>query len=290
MAKKDNTYTIGLDIGGTKMKVVLFDGEKVIADDSLATPRDNLDHFLVMVKALIDPMLTKAKETKVRVEGVGLGIAGVIDYSEDKMLVSPNLEILNNLKLAEEMSTILDLPVKMDNDGNTFTLAEATLGAGEKHKNVYGIVIGTGIGGGWFKDNEIYRAAHGGSGEPGEMIIDFTEPVFLEEAYHKLTQNNPAQMAEEAYRGDVLAEKAFAEVGDFLGIAFANIANLIAPEVIVIGGSVVESSDLFLSRAKKKMREHIASPILKKQVKVVKAKLGSNAGAVGAALLVNRES
>ncbi len=285
MAKEDKTYTIGLDIGGTKMNAVFFDGEKVIADDSLATPRDSLEHFLVMVKALVDPMLEKAKEIKARIEGVGLGIAGVIDYSEDKMLVSPNLEILNNIKLTEKISAMFELPVKMDNDGNTFILAEATLGAGKKHKNVYGIVIGTGIGGGWFKDDEIYRAVHGGSGEPGEMIIDFAEPVFLEEAYHKLTQNNPAQMAEEAYRGDVLAGKVFEEVGDFLGIALANIANLIAPEVIVIGGGVLESSDLFLSRAKKKMREHIASPILKKQLKIVKAKLGSNAGAVGAALL-----
>ena len=272
------------------MKVVLFDGEKVVADDSLATPRDSLDHFLVMVKALVDPLLGKAKEIKTRVEGVGLGIAGVIDYSEDKMLVSPNLDILNNIKLSVEMSAMFDLPVKMDNDGNTFALAEATLGAGQKHQNVYAIVIGTGIGGCWLKDGEIYRAAHGGSGEPGEMIIDFSEPVFLEEAYHKLTQNNPERMAEEAYRGDVLAEKAFAEVGDYLGIAFANIANLIAPEIIIIGGGVVESSDLFLSRTKKKMREHIASPILKKQVKIVKAKLGPNAGAIGAALLVNREA
>lgn len=272
------------------MKAVLFDGEKVIADDSLATPRDSLDHFLVMVKALVDPILEKAKEIKARVEGIGLGIAGVIDYSEDKMLVSPNLGILNNVKLAEKISAMFDLSVKMDNDGNTFTLAEATLGTGKKYKNVYGIVIGTGIGGGWFKDNEIYRAAHGGSGEPGEMIINFTEPVFLEEAYHKLTQNNPAQMAEEAYQGDVLAEKAFAEVGDFLGIAFANIANLIAPEVIVIGGGAIEASDLFLSRAKKKMREHIASPILKKQLKIVKAKLGGNAGAIGAALHAARNT
>ena len=118
------------------------------------------------------------------------------------------------------------------------------------------------------------------------MVIDFESGVGLEEAYHKLTQSNPASLAEEAYRGDVLAEKMFEEVGRDLGIAFANIVNLIDPEVIIVGGGVVESSDLFLPKIKKTMREHIFSPEAKK-IKILKSKLGENAGAIGAALLIS---
>ena len=286
MSKQDKVYTIGIDVGGTKMNAVLFNGEKVVADYLLATPKDSLDHFLVMLKALVEPLVEKAKEDKIKIVGVGLGIAGVIDYKEDKMLESPNLAIINGVKVAQELADRIEMPVMMDNDGNCFIRAEALLGAGKKYNNVYGIIIGTGIGGGWWIGNDVYRAVHGGSGEPGEMIIDFETGTGLEEAYHKLTQYNPAQMADEAYRGDVLAEKVFTEVGELLGMAFANIANLIAPEIIVLGGGVVESSDLFLSKAKKAMREHTASAEVRKKIKVLKSKIGQHAGAIGAALLV----
>jgi glucokinase len=289
MAKTKKQYSIGIDIGGTKMNAVLFDGKNIIADYLLATPRDSLDHFMVMLKALVEPLLEKASEDKVKIIGIGLGIAGVIDYKEEKMLESPNLGIINGVKIGEELQKIINLPIVIDNDGNCFVRAEATLGAAQKYQNVYGIIIGTGIGGGWWLNNNVYRAVHGGSGEPGEMIVEFESGMLLENAYHKLTQFNPANMAEEAYRGDVLAEKAYDEVGALLGTAFANIANLIAPELIVIGGGVVEASNLFLARAKRTMREHIASSEVKKKLKITKSKLGTHAGAIGAALLVRHK-
>ena len=134
-------------------------------------------------------------------------------------------------------------------------------------------------------DGKTYRGKWGGSGEPGQLVIDFASGIKLEEAYHKLTQNNPGQLAEEAYRGDVLAERTFEEVGSFLGIAFANVVNLISPEVIVVGGGVVESSALFLSTAFKSMKKNIASDEVRKHMKLEKGKLGMHAGAIGAALL-----
>lgn len=269
------------------MAAILFDGEKVIADSLLATPKDNIDHFMVMLKALVDPLLDKAREIKVKVEGVGLGAAGVVDSARKRVLHSPNIPIIDNINLADGLGALLELPVVMDNDASCFVRAEAILGAGKKYKNIYGIIIGTGIGGGWWFNGDIYNGAHGGGGEPGETVIDFGSGVRLEEAYHKLTQNNPAQLAEEAYRGDILAEKTFLEVGSFLGIAFANIVNLIDPEVIIIGGGVVESSGLFLSATKKSMQKYIDSAEARKKVKILKSKLGPMAGAIGAALLTH---
>lgn len=274
------------------MMAVLFDNEteKVIADYTLATPLDDLDHFMIMIKALIEPLEAKAKELKVKIKGVGLGIAGVLDSSARKVLNSPNLTIVNNMNIAERAEELIGLPVTMDNDVNCFVRAEALMGAGQKYNNIYGIIVGTGIGGGWWINNDVYRGARGGGGEPGEMIINFEEEIGLEEAYHKLTQNNPAKLAQEAYQGDVLAEKIFAEVGNILGIAFANIVNIIDPEVIIIGGGIMESSDLFLSKVKKAMREHIESSEVRKKIKILKSKIGQQAGAIGAALLVSRNT
>ena len=283
--KKTKQYKIGIDVGGTKMSAVLFDGENIIDDYTLSTPKDSLDNFIIMIKALVDPLFEKAKANKISVEMIGLGVPGTMDSTRERVLHAPNLEIIDGVSLVKKVEELLSTPVVMDNDVNCFLQGEKAKGAGKKYENIYCLTIGTGIGGAWWVNGGIYRGAQGGGGEPGNMMIDFSENIKLEPAYHKLTQNNPSSLADEAYRGDVLAEKTFEEVGKFLGIAMANIVNLIDPEIIIVGGGVVESSDLFLSRTKKTMKDHIASLESKKKIKVVKAKLGLKAGAVGAALL-----
>jgi glucokinase len=281
----EKTYSIGLDIGGTKMLAILFDGKRIISDYTLATPQDNLDHFMIMLNAVVEPLFEKAKIDKAQIIGIGLGVAGVHDYTEKKILNSPNITILNNVRLGNLIEAKFHLPVFMDNDANCFLRAEATIGAVQKFTNVYGIIIGTGIGGAWWLNNEVYNGAHGGAGEPGEMIINTGNGMSLEGAYHFYFQNNVKSSAEDAYRGDPLAQKAFAEWANTFGIALANIVNIIDPQIFVIGGGSVGASDLFLSQAKKIMRERIESSESRK-IKIVRGKLGTQAGAIGAALLV----
>jgi len=287
MVKPTKNYTIGVDIGGTKMSAVLFDGENVVADYVLATPKDDLEHFMIMLKALIEPLQEKAKAAGGVVKAMGVGVAGMLNYKENKIVEAPNLPLLNGLKLPENLSAKLGIEqIKIDNDGHCFLRAEMKLGAGKKYSNVFSVTVGTDLGGGWWHNNEIYNGAHGGATEFSWLVIDFKEGIRLVEAYHKLTQNNPASLAEEAYHGDVLAEKSYEEFGHYLGISLANVVNILDPELIIVGGGVVESSDLFLSRTKKIMRQYIKSPEAK-VVKIVKGKLGANAGAIGAALLVS---
>ena len=282
---KSKNYKIGIDVGGTKMSAVLFDGNKIIDDYMLATPRDTLDAFMTMLKALVEPLLEKAKDKKRKVDLIGMGVPSVLDAKGRVALNAPNLRIIENVDIAGKLEEMMGIEVVMDNDVNCFLRAEMMLGAGKGHTNVYGITIGTGIGGAWWLGENIYEGANGGGGEPGSMLIDFSENIGLEDAYHKLTKNNPASVAEEAFRGDVLAEKTFEEVGEFLGMAMANIINLIDPEMIILGGGVSESDELFLSRAKKTMKDHIASRDARKKIKVLKSKLGLRAGAIGAALI-----
>jgi glucokinase len=287
MTKFEKNYTIGVDVGGTKMSAVLFDGEKVIADYVLATPKDNLEHFMIMLRALIEPLEDKAKAAGGLVKAMGVGIAGMLDLKENKIMEAPNLPLLNGLKLLENLVSKIGIEqIKIDNDAHCFLRAEMKFGAGKKYKNVFGITVGTGIGGAWWHNGEIYQGSHGSSTEVGWLTVDFKEGMRLEEAYHKLMQNSPAALADEAYRGDILAEKSYEEFGHYLGISLANMVNIIDPEIIIVGGGVIESSDLFLSRTKKIMRQYIKSPEAK-VIKIIKGKLGANAGAIGAALLVS---
>ena len=287
MTKLNKNYTIGVDIGGTKMSAVLFDGQNVAADYVLATPKDDLEHFMIMLKALIEPLQDKAKTNGAIVKDIGVGIAGMLDYKENKIVEAPNLPLLNGLKLPDNLAIRLGVEqIKIDNDANCFLRAEMKFGAGKKYKNVFGITVGTGIGGAWWHNKEIYQGAHGSAMEAGWLTVDFKEGISLEQAYHKLTQSSPAALAEEAYRGDVLAQKSYDEFGYYLGVSLANVVNLLDPEIIIVGGGVIESSDLFLARAKKIMRQYIKLP-KSKIVKIVKSKLGANAGAIGAALLIS---
>lgn len=286
-SKIKKTYSIGIDLGGTKISAVLFDGEKVVADYTLATPTDSLDHILVMIKALIEPLEERARELNEKIVRIGLGVPAIISKKENRILFAPNLEVINGSKLSELLTEKIGQEVFMDNDANCFARGEALIGAGRKFSNVYGITIGTGIGGGWWLTDRIFTGLLNAGNEPGAMIVNYSEEIKLETAYQKLTQNNPAQLAEEAFRGDVLAQKAYEELGRMFGIAMANIGNLIAPEIFVLGGGVIDSSDLFFAQTKKALQEHLISVEYKKNVKVAKSKLGKDAGAIGAALLVD---
>ena len=292
MSEDKKNYSIGIDIGGTKMLAILFDLEtkELVADYKLATPNNNLDKFLIMLWALVDPLIERAKKDKANIKVIGVGFPGIVDRptndnTDGKISKCPNLEILNEVSLGKIIFEKYNVPVLLDNDANCFLRAELTSGAGTKVANALGVTLGTGIGGAVSINREIFQGVHGSAGEIGHTIIDVVEnePQTLEEIYHNLTQANPQMVADEAYEGDRLAEIVYEEIGKLLGIALANMVNLFDPEIIILGGGVMQSSDLFMKEVKKNLKEEILSPKLKK-IKVVPAKL-KHGGAIGAALL-----
>lgn len=280
------TYKIGVDIGGTKMIGVLLDDEKIITDCLLATPKDDANHFFIMLKALVEPLLEKARKDGALVSGVGISVAGVLDYTIGKMVLCPNIPILNGLKILERASKFISLPMVIDNDVKCFVRAETEIGYRKKYDNVFGIAVGTGIGGGWYFNGEVYHGANGGAGEIGE-IADFNTGVTLEAAYHNLMNKNPKDAAMQTLLGDEMSKKAYEDFGNILGIALANAVNLMDPAVIIIGGGALESSHLFLDITRSKMHSLIASDKGKK-IKLLKSKLGAHACAIGAAMLLEK--
>ena len=274
-------YRIGVDIGGTKMCAILLANDRVIGEYTLATPTDDLNKFLVILGALLEPLFEQAKKDKIKISGIGIGIPAAINNG--KVMFAPNVPCLEGVKIVELLHEKFDkkYQIEIENDANCFTLGEARLGAGKNKANIYGVIIGTGIGCGIFKDNKLDINSH----ELGSMVIDLREKLTIEQAYHRLTQNNPKLLAEEAYQGDELATKLFEELGQVLGIGIANVINLIDPEIVIIGGSASQSSELFLREIKKTVSElNVVQD--KGEPKIVISKLGKLAGAIGAALLI----
>ncbi len=237
--KVKNKLALGVDIGGSKINIVVWNGQKIIErwqskGVSLAKIKAGLSRFPV--------------------SRVGIGIAGILDHKKGKLLDSPNLRFLEGLVL----KNLLGRQVRFDNDVKCFLRAEARLGAAKNYHQVLAVAMGTGIGGAiMIKQGLLYRGAHLSAGEFGQMIMAEGK------SWEKLYQ---ASRRRPRYQKKLQAQ------------ALANLINIFDPELIVLGGGGASWPE------RKLMAKYIASPLAKKP-KIVWAKLGLDAVAIGAALL-----
>ncbi|MDP2934259.1 MAG: ROK family protein [bacterium] len=291
---------IGLDVGGTNIKGVLINGRKVIAKIKVATKSRTDKKILVnQILSCIDGLKNKAS----KIEKIGIGIAGPIDFKKQTVLNPPNLIALRGLKLGKLVQDKFGIKTIIEHDVNCFVLVEAILGAGKNYKSVFGITLGTGVGGGMVIDKKIYRGAHGSSGEVGHMTIEKNgrqckcgnkgclEPYICDTGIKQTAKQIFKKQIDSlrifddlAKKGDKRAIKLYETVGKYLGIGLANIVDTINPEVIVIGGGIMRAGKFILNPAKKEMKKNILSQSAKK-TKILKSKLGKFAGAIGATLL-----
>lgn len=280
-------FSIGVDVGGSKMNAILFNLKRsdIVWQSAISTSKTK-KAFFAALKKLIADALEKVPATSVA--GIGLGIAGEIDFQKGILLNSPNLKFLNGTRPARTIEKYFKLKTAMDNDVNCFALAEARLGAGRSFKNVVGITLGTGVGGGIVLNGKLYHGVYGSAGEVGWMILDGTrtfEDLASEKFIKSISHESPINLEAKARRGDKKALKVYETLGTNLGLGIANIVNVMDPKLIILGGGLASAAGLFLPQARKTAKKHIISPLSQKRLKIVLAKLGKNAGAVGAALL-----
>lgn len=253
--------TIGIDIGGINIKGVLLKGNRVIAKIKVSTKsKTNKKIILGRVFECIEDLLKKGKVNK-----IGIGVAGPIDFKEKKVLNPPNVTGLKNVYLVKEVQNKFKIRTILDNDANCFALAETLLGAGKGKSLVVGLTLGTGIGGGIVMNKKLLYGADGSAGEIGHMIIKTDG--------RKCSCGNKGCL-----------EVSFKKDKKYLGIGLANIVNILNPDIIVIGGGVSNLGEKLLKPARKEMKKRILSP-LAKNTPVVRTKLGEFSGAIGAALL-----
>jgi len=291
--------TIGIDIGGTNIKGVLMNGNKVVVRKKISTKsKSNKKIILTQLFECINYLIKKAG----RIRGIGVGVAGPIDFKNKKILNPPNVTAFKNLHLGEMIKDKFGIETVIDNDVNYLTLAEVILGVAKEKDFVIGLGLGTGVGGGIVLNEKIFHGANGSAGEIGHMVIfdngrqchcgskGCLEAYVNEKGIRETTKEifgkeiDSITLFEMAKKGNKKAIKVWQITGQYLGIGLANLVNIMNPSIIVIGGGIANVGGLLLKPARKEMKKNILSP-LAKNTPVVRAKLGEYAGAIGAGLL-----
>ncbi len=308
---------VALDIGGTKILSALITSENKIKDEKrITTPRGNVDDFIRSISQAIGSLWNNKESSIENILGVGLSIAGTVDYHKGYLFRAPNID-LSDVRIIEILHERFDFPIYMDNDANLACLGEYLYGAGQGVKNVICLTLGTGIGGGIIIDGQLYRGTCGGAGELGHSIIEVGGPqcscqrlgCYEEIASGRALGRLAAEMAStvdksmvnEVLRGEkkitgemisqaVDQDKAFAvEVMDkyanLVAEGVINYVNIFNPDKVVLGGGVMDDGEEILKVVREKVKVD-ALPPNNECVEVVKAKLGNRAGLLGAAGMV----
>jgi glucokinase len=285
-------YAVGIDIGGTNIKagVVSEDG-RVIAQWAELTEHKDKDTLIKQITKIVENF-----KKKYVIKGVGIGVAGLVDYEEGVVRVSPHLP-LKNIPLRSILTDQLGLPVSVDNDANAGGLGERYYGMGRTTPNFVFLTLGTGIGGAVFINGELIRGTKGFAGELGHMIIDINGPqcdcgsrgcleaIASGSVIEKIAGTGASEVTKAASAGEDKAKELLTSIGKKLGIGIANILNILDPELIIVGGKVSRAGALILNPAiQVAMTQSLAYGSRKTSIKI--STLGDEAGILGASTLV----
>lgn len=250
---------IGLDIGGTKITGIVFEGKKIKRALTIATPK-NLKDFQYSLRKLV--RFLSAGES---IYGLGIGQPGVVNPKTGLSSGASNMKFLSGHNQKKFYNSLGMKYVKIDNDAHCFALAEAVLGKGKSFKNFVGLTLGTGIGGGIVINKQLYSGSHKSAGHLGHIMEDLK---YDSEHYFQIYRDR----------------KDFKKLGQTVGILFANIMNALDVDAIILGGSVsLTSHRKFLPLALKLAKRHVVNNQTMPKVLISSLK---HSGAIGAALLV----
>jgi glucokinase len=311
--------TIGVDIGGTKvLGGVVDDSGTVLATTRRLTPAEDVTKTLEVIVDVVRELAAGRD-----IEAVGIGAAGWIDATRSAVLFAPNLAWRDE-PLRESVSTATGLPVVVENDANAAAWAEFCYGAAEDaDDSMVLFTVGTGIGGGIILGGQLVRGAHGIAAElghvqavpgghpcgcgrqgcieqyaSGKALARFAQAgakddpsgaaVLLSKAGGDVSAITGPMVTDAAGQGDPIAVDAFHQAGSWLGVAMADMVQILDPQVIVVGGGVIEAGALLLSPAIASYTQEITQRGRLPIAEIRAAKLGNTAGIVGAADLARR--
>lgn len=299
--------TIGVDVGGTNIKLGLVAPPgKIIAKTNLITksyvyhPNRLIDALAAAIRILIKNNGKTAKD----IAGIGIGLPGLVDVARGVVVFLPNIPGWKNIPMRKIMDKKLKIPVFLDNDVNLVTLGEWQFGAGKGCANLVCITLGTGVGGGLVLDNALYRGEGFAAGEIGHIPLNEEGPAcncggygcferyvgnrFLQKKAAGIFDNKHIHLEDVfalAKRGNRRAVRFWEEAGTHIGNALVGAVNLLNPRLIIIGGGVA-SNYKFMAKAIRRVVETRAMKIQKRMVTIVRARLGTDAGILGAHILV----
>ena len=313
-------YYIGVDLGGTSIKfgIVSYKGE--VLHKGMLSVQSKLGRYAILnnLNEAIEISSDYADERGMIIGGIGVGSPGTVNLKSGKIEGScPNLPQMVNVNLKGWLSRHFDLPICVDNDANVMALAEFRFGSAKGFKDALCLTIGTGIGGGIILDGKLFHGSNFAGAEFGHMSICFcgrkcncggigclemyaSAPAMVKDAkrllmrekksiLHKLLNGDLDKLTTKVIfqaekKGDDLAASVVNQACACLGAGIASAVNLLNPQVVVIGGGVSQGGMSFIRRIEKEVKAR-AFPSATRNLKVVKAKLGNNAGFIGAAML-----
>ncbi len=312
-------YWLGFDLGGTKMLSALFDGEMNLIGKRRRKTKGSSNSVSGIERIIetIERNLTDLTLDAKNLAGIGIGCPGPIDVETGEMLSAPNLN-WKDLRIGPLLAKHFGCPVQVLNDVDAGVYGEYRFGAGQGARCVVGIFPGTGIGGGCVYKGEIFRGSTitcmeigqtkvngdqrlSGTGLVGTVEASASRLAIAAEVSKAVYRNEAPFVAGEAgtdiskIRSGVLAEalekdpvvkEIIERAAETVGVAAANIVHLLAPDRIILGGGLVEAMpDLFITVVSKVIKKSVLPPF-KSRFAVVPAKLGDQAGAIGAAAWV----
>ncbi|HFI0237629.1 ROK family glucokinase [Streptococcus suis] len=312
---------IGIDLGGTSVKLAILttDGEIQEKWSIKTNILDDGSHIVPDIIESIQHRFETHDLTKDDFLGVGMGSPGVVDSEAGTVIGAYNLNWKTLQLVKEQFESALGLPFFIDNDANVAALGEQWVGAGNNNPNVVFMTLGTGVGGGVIAAGNLIRGVKGAGGELGHITVDFDAPfactcgkkgcletvasatgiVNLSRRYadqyagdaklkqmiddgQDVTAKDVFDLAKE---GDDLALIVYRHFSEYLGVACANIAAVLNPAYIVLGGGVSAAGDFLLDGVRKVFAEN-SFPQIKESTQIVLATRGNDAGVLGAASLV----
>ncbi len=318
---KSDLY-IGVDLGGTKILAGVFDSRlNLLGTYKLSTKAQRgadgvLERITRCVKDAVDECDLKLEQVK----AIGIGAPGAVDSESGSVVFAPNLG-WRDVPLAKELSQQLKLPVFLENDCTISMMGVYEVELKSQPRSVLGIFLGTGIGGGLILNKEIYRGFTRCAGEVGHMVLEMNGPkcgcgnrgcfealasrtalfqkirsavkegqeTLLTDMLGKdLDDLRSGDLRKAIRRGDKFVDRIVEEAAEYTGVAVANLANILGPEVIVLGGGVIEALGDEMMAIIIETAKDYAMPGALKGVEIMATRLGDNAGITGGAVLARK--
>lgn len=312
-----NKLTLGIDLGGTFIKLGLVDADgQIVQKISVDTcANEGVNKVFSQIEKGVKEITTNSK---IKINGIGIGVPGLVS-SKGEICNPPNLPGWGLVPIKEKLEHILGYDVYVENDANAATIGELIYGAGKNLNSFIMLTLGTGVGGGIIINRKIYRGEIGAAGELGHVIVDYKGNkcncgnIGCVETYvgnnylvarvkkqlennknsliYELCENNldnltPKRISQAAHQGDEFANKVIIETGNYLGVALVSIVNVLDIATIIIGGGVAGFGEPLFKAIEDTVKDR-TFPVIADRIKVIPAQLKNDAGILGAAALVH---
>jgi glucokinase len=298
-------FIIGIDLGGTNLKVAVLDLKYKFIDKEVLSTRQfrRKENLIAAIVYSVNRIIEDNSFKKKDILGIGLGLPGPIDERSGIVHFFPNIPGWKEVNLKRILEKKLRLSVFVDNDAKLMALAEHRLGNALGFKNVLCLTLGTGVGGGLIIEGGLYRGQDNAAGEIGHVPVN-------ERGAHcncggnacletYIGNNTILHEARKAFKRDISLEELSAlarernrqalniwlQVARRLGIALVGVVNLLNLDAIIIGGGIANAGSVLFDKVKETIKGQ-AMRVQARRLKVLKAKLGSDAGLIGAAIMV----